>query len=910
MSWKIELSPVAVRTLRALPREEQEEVARRFRHLEEWGLPPAAPREGNAFLLHGPRCLLVCLRDEGRRTIVVVTLQPTRVPAGTAVKALARRWMKSLFKGGRMETLTQDLRFALRSLRKNPGFSAVAILTLALGIGSATAIFSVADGVLLEPLPYGEPDRVVTVWASWSNFPDKTWLSVPEFQLFHQENRVFEDMALYRTGTSTFTSAENPEQVGAAFVTPNTFSVLGVQPVVGRTATWEEARDSVPPVLLGYDAWQRRWSGDPSIVGSTVEIDGRLLPVVGILPQGFILPVDYASASVSEIFFPAYVDLESPAPDLGGGGSHGAYGVARLLDGQSVEDARLDLQRVMAQVEPVGLYGPEQRFTPRVFAAKRDIVGGARGTILLLLGAVGLVLLIACGNVANLLLTRSEARVREMAVRTAVGAGRVRVIRQLLTENGVLALLGGLLGILLAHVGVQALLSIDPDAVPRSASVSMDLSVLLFALGTSLVTALLFGTVPALRVARSGAGTSLHQSGRGTGAVSTRLQGLLVAAQMAMAVILLTASGLMIQTFVRLLEVDPGFHPENVLTVRLTAPASSYPDTESVVAFYDDLLRRVREIPGVRGAGASRLLPLASTMGDAGIQVPGYERANNESMQAEWQFATPGYLEVMNIPLLAGRTFDERDVEGGEEVIIINEALARRYWGNRNPVGTVASVFQEECVVVGVVGNVAHNDLTGSIRERFYRPHAQINGFAQRSLSLTIATEGPPMSVLSPVRELVRRLDPSMPLARIRTMDDVLAGSVAQPRFAMVLLAAFAAIALTLAVVGIYGVIAYAVSRRTQEIGIRMALGAEPGKVVGLVMRQGMIMALLGVVGGTGVALFMTRLMEGMLYGVRPQDPLTFTAVPLLFVGVAVIACWVPAARAARVDPANALRYE
>jgi putative ABC transport system permease protein len=809
-----------------------------------------------------------------------------------------------------METLLQDLRFAFRSLRKNPGFSSLAVLTLSLGIGAATAIFSVADGVLLEPLPYGNPDEVVTVWASWDNFPDKTWLSVPEFQLFHQENRALEDLALYQRGTATFTSIENPEQVGASVVTPNIFSVLGVLPVEGRTPTWEEARDSVPPVLLGYGAWQRRWDGDPAIVGTNVEIDGTLMTVVGVLPEEFVLPVDYASPSVSEIFFPLYVDVESPAPDLGRGGSHGAYGVGRLRDGQTVADARSDLQRVMAQVEPVGLYGPERRFTPRIFAVKDDVVGGAKGTILLLIGAVALVLLIACGNVANLLLTRSEARVREMTVRTAVGAGRGRLLRQLLTESGVLAGLGGVLGLGMAGVGVRALLSIDPTAVPRSASVSMDLSVLFFALVASLGTALIFGALPALRVARAGSASSLHQSGRGAGVVSTRMQGFLVAFQMAMAVVLLTASGLMIRTFVSLLEVDPGFHPENVLTLRVTAPASAYPDTESVVEFYEELLRRVGEMPGVEKAGAARLLPLASTMGDAGVRVDGYVPAPDESMQAEWQWATPGYLEVMGIPLLAGRTFDQRDGIDGQEVIIVNQSLARRYWGDRDPVGGLVRVFSEEAVVVGVVGDVAHNGLTGSVKERFYRPHAQLNGASQRSMTLTIATRGPPMGVLGSVRDVVRGMDPSMPLAEVQTMDQVLRGSVAQPRFAMVLLAAFATIALTLAIVGIYGVISYAVSRRTQEIGIRMALGAESKDVVGLMIRQGMIMALLGVVVGVGLALSMGRVMEGILYGVQPQDPATFIAVPVLFAAVALVACWIPAARAARVDPANALRYE
>jgi putative ABC transport system permease protein len=379
---------------------------------------------------------------------------------------------------------------------------------------------------------------------------------------------------------------------------------------------------------------------------------------------------------------------------------------------------------------------------------------------------------------------------------------------------------------------------------------------------------------------------------------------------MAMAVVLLTASGLMIRTFANLIRVDPGFHPEEVLTVRLTAPQGQYPDTESVVAFYDELLRRLREIPGVVNAGGARLLPLASTMGDSGFRPVGYVPAPNESTQAEWQFSTPGYLEVMGIPLLAGRTFEDRDGMDAEEVVIINESLARRFWGDRDPIGSRVTAAGDTAVVVGVVGDVVHNELTGAVRARFYRPHAQANGFGQRGMTLTIQTQGPPSSVLDPVREVVRSMDPSMPLARVRTMDEVLAGSVAQPRFALVLLAVFAGIALTLAIVGTYGVIAYGVSRRTQEIGVRMALGARAGSVVRLVVRQGMVMALFGVVGGTAAAYATTRLMSGLLYGVQPQDLATFATVPLLFAAVAMVACWIPAARAARVDPATALRYD
>ncbi len=910
MDWKIELSRAALRALRALPRKDQRLLARRIRHLEESGLPPGAPREGGACLIPAQHHLLICLEEEEERRIVVVTLRAGGVRSNPGIAQVARHWMRTVLSGGWMETLMQDLRFAVRSLRKNPGFSTLAVLTLALGIGAATSIFSVANGVLLKPLPYDDPGGVATVWASWDNFPDKTWLSVPEFQLYHQENRVFQDMALYGRSTATFTDPANPEQVGSAMFTPNLFRVLGVQPVLGRVPTWEEARDSVSPILIGYEAWQRRWDGNPALVGSTVEVDGALLPVVGILPRGFTLPVDYSAAAVSEIFLPAYVDLDSPAPELGGGGSHGYFSVARLKDGVTVTEARQDLQRIQSQVEPRGLYARERRFTPRVFSAKADIVGSAGGTILILMGAVGLVLLIACGNVANLLLARSETRMTEVALRAAVGAGRIRILRQLLTENTLLAIGGGGLGIILAHLGVRGLLAIDPDAVPRAASVATEPTVLVFALAVSLLTAAVFGTLPALKIIRGGSAGSLHGGTRGATRVSTRLQGALVALQMAMAVVLLTGSGLMIRTFLNLLEVNPGFQPGPVLTARVTVPSGGYPDTESVVGFYQELLRSIRAIPGVENAGAARLLPLASTMGDAGVRVEGYEPAPNESMQAEWQFATPGYLEIMNIPLLAGRTIQEGDGLGAREVVVINQSLARHYWGDRNPVGATARVMGEEATVIGVVGDVAHNSLTGSVKDRFYRPHAQVNGFGQRSMTLTIQTRADPRTVLGSVREAVQQMDPSIPLAQVQTMDEVMAGSMAQPRFAMVLLGSFGTMALVLALVGIYGVISYAVSRRTREIGIRLALGARSGKVVGLMVQQGMVMALLGVLVGTAAALSFGQIMEGLLYGVRPQDALTLTLVPALFLAVALLACWLPAARAARVDPAHALRYD
>jgi putative ABC transport system permease protein len=696
--------------------------------------------------------------------------------------------------------------------------------------------------------------------------------------------------------------------------------VLGVEPLHGRVFTWEEAQDSVPPILLGYAPFQRRFGGNPDIVGRNVEINGRMLPVMGVLPEGFVLPVDYGLSSPAEVFYPRYVDLTDPTPMQQGGGSHGDYVTARLEDGETPESALADLERILDPLRADGTFTPERDFHPRLYAVKADIVGTARGTILMLLGAVGLVLLIACGNVANLLLSRSEVRMREVAVRTAMGAGRGRILRQLMTESLVLAGVAGALGFALAFIGVDALLAIDPDAVPRADAVSLDGTVVFFTIAVSLLTALIFGAAPAARVARSGVGTSLHEGGRGggRGKKSNRMQGFLVALQMAMAVILLTGSGLMMKTFVGLLRIDPGFSAENVLTMRVTAAQGRYPDGDAVAQFYEDMLQRIADVPGVRNASAARQLPLASTMGDAGFRPLGYQPAPNESTQADWQWATPGYFEVMGIPLLDGRTFDARDRRDSQPVVVINQAVARRYWGDESPVGReVLATGGDTAVVVGVVGDLRHNGITNEVKTRYYRVHSQVaapgyEGWtgSMRSMTLTVQTEGDPWAYLEPIRAEIRAMDPTMPIANLQTVDEVRAASIAQPRFAMVLLAAFSVIALSLAVVGIYGVLAYAVSRRTQEIGIRLALGAGRGEVTGMVVRQGMKMALAGVLIGTGVAWFATGFMATMLYEVTPQDPWTFVFVPLLFAAVALLASWVPAFRASRVRPASALRYE
>ncbi len=673
--WRVELTESAIAVLRALDTEDRAAIAARIDDLARSGLPPAmrdrAREQGTVGLPVGDH-LLVCVEDDAERTLYIVMLgtREAEAPAATLTR-LGRRLMGFLNEwmgGDGMGWFAQEIRFAARSLRRSPGFTTVAVLTLALGIGATAAIFSVAYGVILAPLPYEDPEEVATIWASWDNFPDKTWLSVQEFQYFHQENRTFQDMALYSGTTLSFTSVDDPEQVRGSRVTPNLFDVLGVTPQLGRVPTWEEAETGEPVIVLSHDIWQRRYAGDPGIVARDVEINGSLVTVIGVLPEGFRLPADFSSVSPYEVYLPMFVDIESPAPALGSGGSHGSYGVGRLNEGVSVEEALADLERLMATVPPEGLYSEERRFAPRVFSAKDDVLGTAQATILVLFGAVAFVLLIACGNVANLLLSRSESRGREVAVRAAVGAGRARILRQLLMENLLLATVAGLVGIGLARLGVTTLLSIDPDAVPRAGNIALNGTVVMFTLAVSVFTALVFGLIPAFRVSKVGLAGTLHEGGRGrsAGPRSARAQGLLVASQMAMAVILLTGAGLMARTLVGLMSVDPGFGAEDVLTVRVSASGAAYPDPESVTLFYQELLAGVEAIPGVRSVGAARLLPLASTMGDSFFRPVGYQPGPNESTQGDWQWVTPGYVETMGIPLVEGRTFDERDTRDGQ----------------------------------------------------------------------------------------------------------------------------------------------------------------------------------------------------------------------------------------------------
>lgn len=811
-----------------------------------------------------------------------------------------------------MDGWMHDLRLALRSLRRSPGFTTIAVTTLALALGATAAVFGVLNGVVLAPLPYGDQDELVMVWSRWTDFP-KTWVSQAEFQTYARSNRTLDGIAAWGATSATFTDPENPERVSAAGVTVDLFRTLGVEPVLGRTFSDDEMIADADVMLIGHRLWQRRFGADPEAVGRTVEVSGTSTRILGVLPEGFQLPTDYGGTDITEVFVPFHIDVSQDVTVPFQGGGHGLYVVARVADQATPNEARADLESIIARLTADGVYTEDRGFQVLVIPIADDILGTARTALWVLLGAVGLVLLIACANVASLLLARGRARAREFAVRAAVGADRWRVARQQLFEGAMLATAGAVAGWLLAGVGVRAILALDPGSVPRADAVRLDGVVLLFTTGVALVTTLAFGLIPALRAAaRTDLNGLLGQGTRETGRDGHRAQTLLVAGQTALAVTLLVGAGLMLRTFAGLTAIDPGFRTENVLTMRVSQPSANYPDVVTSTAFYDQVLNDVRALPGVRGAAFVRSLPLASQIGDWGVWVEGYEAAPNESTPADWQIVTDGYFEAMGIEVVRGRGFDASDDETSD-ALVINEAMARRYWGDRDPIGTRAAAIGDTAIVIGVVRDLTHNGITAEVKAKFYRLQRQIehdNANTQRNMTLVAWTDGDPYGQLEGVRSAIRAADPSLAVSQVQTMAEVTARTVGQPRLVMTLLGGFAGVALLLSVIGVYGVLAHTVTRRTREIGVRMALGAERGSVVGMVVRQGMAMTGAGLVVGLIGAVALSRGLETLLYGVAPRDPTTYGGVAVIFTTVALLSAWIPARRAAATDPVRALRTD
>ena len=814
-----------------------------------------------------------------------------------------------------METFFQDIRFGFRTLARNPAFAYIAVLTLALGVGANAAIFSVVNAVLLRPLPWSEPDRAVMIWSRWTAF-DKTWVSDGEVNGYRAQSRTLADVGAWSDGQVNLTGDGEPERVPAGFVTANLFSVLGSSPVKGRVFLPQEDVPKGPNVvMLGFGLWVRRYAADPNVVGRTIQINGSPYQIVGIMPSEFALPTDFQDPAPSALWIP--IQWNATSTDHG---SHGYYAAARLKPGVTLEQARTDLHALAQTWTEQGLYPRQMQFDTVTLSLRDEVVGGIRRTLWLLFGAVGFLLLIACANVANLLLARAEARQREMAVRTALGAGGWRVVRQLLTESLVLAAISAIAGLLLAIVGVRALTAWNPSSIPRVSGATVDWRVLVFTMGLALVTTVIFSLAPAARILRADLTDSMKEGSANatTGGGRRRFRDALVVVEMALAVVLLIGAGLMLRTLWSLQRIDLGFTPSGVLTMKVALPQASYPQPEQVVAFYARLMERIRAVPGIASAGAARLLPLDSTIGDFGLRIDGYVPPPGTGAKGDWQIATDGYLQAMGERIVRGRGIEPADTSESQLVGLINEEMARRYWAGRDPIGGRFKIGggrsdRPWVTVVGIVGDVHHNGITEVVKEKFYVPHTQWHksiGNPIRSMTLVLRTSGNPAALAEPVRAAIREMDPNLPVAEVRSMDDVVGNALSTPTFMSVLLSIFAALALSLSAIGIYGVLSYVVSRRTREIGIRVAIGAGRARVLRMVLSSGVSLAVIGIGAGLILAFAVTRLLGGLLHGVTPVDPATFIAVAVALTGVAAAASLVPAWRASRVDPVVALKSE
>ena len=817
-----------------------------------------------------------------------------------------------------MHILLQDLRFALRQLRKSAGFTTIAVLTLALGIGANTGLFSVINGVLLNPLPFPHPDQLVTLHESKPNF-DRGSISYPNFRDWQKDNHTFAAIAVSRPYTLSLTGVGEAEQVGVDFISSDFFSILGVKPIMGRTfATGEDEIGAAPVVLVNEGFWKRKLGSSPAILGSSLTLDGRRYTVVGIIPASFHLFHDY----------PVYVPIGQWANPLltSRSAGLGMHGIGRLKPGVSVAQAQADMDTVasnLAAAYPDADRGIGAKLVP----LKAQMVGNVQPILLVLLVAVGFVLLIACVNVGNLLLARSTGRAREFAIRIAMGAGPARLVRQMLTESILLALAGGTLGLLVAHWGTRAALSVLPAALPRAEEIGIDGHVLGFTMAVSLFAGIVFGLAPTLRTSRPNLQETLKEGGRGASTAHHRAQDIFVVMEMALALVLLIGAGLLIRSLTRLWNVNPGFNPENVLSVGVSFPPSVVTEKpDAIRATLRDLDRRLAALPGVQAVSQTwGAVPMdwddEQVFWPVGLPKP---KSENEMNWAIDYIISPDYLHVMGIPLKQGRFLSEQDKEHTPLAVVIDDVLARKFYPNQDPVGKRINMndWAQPAEIVGVVGHVKQwgldADDTHSLRAQLYLHCMQISddwmamAGSFSSTRVLLRTDGkiPASEVFDSIRRMSRQMSSEQVIYSTQTMNQIISESLAARRFLMVLLGMFAAIALLLSSVGIYGVISYLVARRTQEIGIRMALGADRADVVRLVLHDGMKLAAVGVVIGIACAFGLTRLMANMLYRVSATDPITFVAVSLLLLLVAMAACYIPARRAMKVEPVIALRYD
>lgn len=814
--------------------------------------------------------------------------------------------------GGIMETLLQDIRYGARVLAKHKGFTVVAVLTLALGIGANTAIFSVVNELLLRPMPYRDAERLVMLWEVSPEGDHQNTTSRANFMTWREQSTAFEDMAAFSDQRLNLTGDGEPEEVSVQLATPELFQVIGVEPLLGRLLMPEDARSNPPVVVLSHSIWQRRFGGDPQMVGKSITLNGAICTVIGVLPPGFHWHIRQRSGTgkPAEIWAVLAMPKEGPAT-LG----RFLSVVARLKSGTSLEQAETELKTIEARIaEDVPQYN--KGYSAEVIPLREQFVGNVRTALLILLGAVGFVLLIACANVANLMLSRAAAREKEFALRAALGAHRLRIVRQLLTESMLLALLGSLLGLAFAWWGIRALVAMSPRDLVNLEGIGINFQVLGWTLAVSLVTGIIFGLAPALEAMRLNLNDALKEGGKGEGgqsARSRRLRSILVVAEIALAVVLLTSAGLMIKSFARLQKIDTGFNTENVLTVVVSLPSRKYREDQQVVGFFRQATERIRALPGVREVGVVNFLPLYGGLGSAtGFTIEGRPALPpGEEPSTNVRVSDPNYFSAMGIPLLRGRNFTDFEASEARKVIIISESLARQHFPGEDPIGKRISVEMFDnptpTQIIGIVGDVRYDSLINQAEPTVYFPHPEL---AYSFMTLVIRTSGDPAEMAPAVQSEVRAIDPNQSVSDVRTMDQVMADTVSRARFNMLLLALFAALATLLAAVGIFGVMNYSVTLRTREIGIRMALGARQGQVLMLILKQGLVLTSTGLAIGLVGALALTRVMSSLLFEVEATDPLTFAAIVMLLAVVSLIASYIPARRATRVAPLIALRYE
>jgi putative ABC transport system permease protein len=816
--------------------------------------------------------------------------------------------------GGLFETLAQDIRYGLRMLAKHKAFTSVAVVTLALGIGANTAIFSVVNELLLSPLPYRDAEKIAMLWEVSPEGRHQNTTSRANYRAWRAQNTSFQNVAAFTDQRFNMTDAGEPEELSVQLATPEIFNVLGVDPLLGRTFLPEDGEPANMDIaVLSYPLWQRRFGGQSNIVGQQLTLNDRKFTIIGVMPPSFQFHIKSRSGTGR----PAELWSILPMPVGPGANDRGRFlsVVGRLKDGVSPEQAAAELRTIEARLSDET---PEynKNYSAEVLPLRDQFFGNVRRPLWLMLGAVGFVLLIACANVANLLLSLATSREKEIAVRAALGARRFRIVRQLLTESLLLALVGSALGLGFAYLGIKALVLISPRDLMSLQGVGLNLTVLAWTLGVSLLTGIIFGLAPALHVSRLNLNDSLKDGGKSESAQaggSRRLRNALVVSEIALAVVLLASAGLLIRSFIRLQQVDRGFDTDNLLTMIVRVPNSRYREDAQFVNFFSQALERTRHLPTVRSAGMVNFLPLYGGLGSAtGFKIVGRpEPPPGQGPSTDVRVADAGYFQTMGIPLLRGRNFSDSEQRETKHVILINEALARKHFPDEDPIGRRLDVEMfdtpQPAEIIGVVGNVRYDSLIDESPPAVYFPHPDLT---YSFMTLVIRTDGDPTAIAPAVQREIRALDPNQPISDVRTMNQVMADWVSRSRFNTLLLGLFAGLATLLSAVGIFGVMNYSVALRTREIGLRLAVGAQPRQVLLLVLRQGLVLTVVGIVLGLAAAFALTRLLSGLLFGVGAVDVTTFTTISLLLVLVSLLACYLPARRAMRIDPLRALRYE